>query len=267
MIWREQATWRGPSPNESGAMVEHRGLVLHIAEGFYDGTIGYQLSGRSRVSSHFIVGRDGRVAQMVDTDLDAWAEKAGNSRWLSSENEGFTLQHRLHATHSGWEYLTAAQLDANARLLLRAHQDYGVPLQVAHGPAERGLGHHSMGGVAWGHPDCPGPAIIGQKQAIVDRARALAGGQGGATDVGLVLGKIKGNAAVVVGNGRESWPVTDGGVLDRIKTAWGAPLVEYDTWDQVHAVVGSPAGVDVDLSKIPTAEMVAELLLRNTLGR
>jgi N-acetylmuramoyl-L-alanine amidase len=167
-IWRDIATWRGPTPNRGGAMVEHRGLVVHIAEGSFEGTIAWQYNPAAQVSSHFVVDVDGRIAQVVDTDVVAWTQKAGNGHWLSVENAGHTPNP-----------LTAAQVDANARLLARAHLEYGVPLLIATCPADRGLGHHSMGfecGVDWGHSACPGPAIKAQKPAILARAIEIVNG-------------------------------------------------------------------------------------------
>lgn len=181
--WTDLATWVGPTTARStGAMANPpRGLVLHIASGYYEGTISWQKrsSGADRTSSHFIVGRDGRCAQMVDTADGSWAQKSGNNTWLSIELEGFASDDGLHASHPGWETATGAQLEVCAKLLARAHRDYGIPLQLATSPSGRGLGHHSMGaesGVDWGHSACPGNAIKAQKPAILARAVAIANG-------------------------------------------------------------------------------------------
>lgn len=181
--WGDLAQWVGPTDNcgdgdqydtEPGdKMAEHRGLVVHIAEGYYGGTISWQRNPDAQVSSHFIVGRSGQVAQMVDTDTRAWAQRSGNARWLSVECEGFTSGHPLH--RPGWEALSAYQVEAVARLLARAHRDYGVPFTLAENPDGRGLGYHSMGYPDWGHRDCPGAPIIGQRGDILGRARAIAG--------------------------------------------------------------------------------------------
>jgi hypothetical protein len=181
--WTDIATWVGATSarNAGGMSNPPRGLVLHIASGFYDGTISWQKrdSGSDRTSSHFIVGRDGRCAQMVDTADASWAQKSGNGTWLSIELEGFAPDDGLHASHPGWETATAAQVEVCARLLARAHAVYGVPLQLATSPSGRGLGHHSMGaesGVDWGHSACPGTAIKNQKPAILARAQQLTDG-------------------------------------------------------------------------------------------
>jgi hypothetical protein len=53
-------------------------------------------------------------------------------------------------------------------------------LQVADSPAGYGLGHHGMGGAAWGgHYDCPGPNNVALKPAIVARAIEIVNGVGG----------------------------------------------------------------------------------------
>ncbi|MDG4813912.1 peptidoglycan recognition family protein [Micromonospora sp. WMMD956] len=146
----------------------HHGVVVHIAAGYFDGTITWQRNPASRVSSHFIVAKDGRIAQMVDTDIRAWTQRAGNRTWLSIENEGFLP-----------DPLTPPQLESNAQLLARAHTEHGVRLQIASSPDGRGLGHHSMGaenGYDWGHSQCPGPAIVAQKPAIVARAKQIVEG-------------------------------------------------------------------------------------------
>lgn len=190
--WTDLAVWVGNTINEGDGdgtplepddrLSDVRGLVLHIASGFYDGTIAWQRNSSADVSSHFIVARDGRCAQMVDTADRSWAQRSGNSTWLSVELEGFAPDDPLHAKHPGWERLTDAQLEVCARLFAKAHQVHGtakVPLQLATSPAGRGLGHHSMGaenGYDWGHSQCPGAAIKAQKPAILARAQAIASG-------------------------------------------------------------------------------------------
>src|SRR3990167_4131885 len=169
--WNDLATWRGPTPNKSaGGQTQVRGLVVHIAEGWFEGTISWQLNPKADVSSHFIVSRDGDIAQMVDTADAAWTQRSGNGHWLSVECEGFTKDNERNP--GGWEKLTDAQLDAVARLLHKCHQLHDVPLQTTTSATGRGLGHHSMG-ADWGHKACPGRPIIAQKPAIVKRALAL----------------------------------------------------------------------------------------------
>jgi N-acetyl-anhydromuramyl-L-alanine amidase AmpD len=146
-----------------GGQVEVRGVVVHIMAGTLAGTDAWFRNPAAKASSHFGTGRAGQLVQWVDTRNRAWAQGDGNQAWISVENEG-----------RGGDALTDAQLDRCAEVLAWAHREYGVPLQVATTPAGRGLGHHGMGGKAWGnHPNCPGPRIIAQKPEIVRRARLL----------------------------------------------------------------------------------------------
>jgi hypothetical protein len=166
--WSDIAEWRGPTVNVGGPMVEQRGLVIHIAEGTYEGTIAWQKNPAAQVSSHFVVGKDGHIAQVVDTATTAWTQRLGNGHWLSVENEGYSTGP-----------LTPAQVEANARLFAYGHKALGWPLQLATSPSGRGLGHHSMGaesGVDWGHSECPGAAIKAQKPAILARAIQIVNG-------------------------------------------------------------------------------------------
>jgi hypothetical protein len=163
--WPDVGGWVG-TDNHGGAMSGHRGLVVHIAEGTYLGTISWEKNSDSRVSSHFVTARDGRCAQMVDTANKSWCQVAGNSEWLSVENEG----------HSG-DKLTEKQLDLVAKMFAKGHVVYGYPLQVASGPNGYGLGSHRMGGDAWGgHYSCPGSPIIAQFPEIVNRAKKIVNG-------------------------------------------------------------------------------------------
>jgi len=171
-VWTDLAQWRGPTPNRvPGGMVEVRGVVVHIADGFYEGTISHQLDPATEVSSHFIVGRDGRIAQMVDTADKAWTQKAGNGHWISVECEGFSCDSPHHGSHPGWEKLTEKQILAVGRIVAKVHQEYRVPLTLTAEPTGLGLGHHSMGGSAWGHLKCPGAPVIAQKPRILVAAR------------------------------------------------------------------------------------------------
>lgn len=183
-MWWTDLAERRPTSAHGGSMYEVRGLVIHIAQGYYEGTISTQQDPSNNVSSHFVTsdgvkgqGQDGDIAQCVDTDLIAWTQQNGNGHWLSVENAGF-IPHPL----------TDAQVEAIAQLFARGHREYGYPLQLATSPEGRGLGHHSMGtnghdnptdtwtGPQWGHEDCPGPNIVKQKQAILDRAIAIVNG-------------------------------------------------------------------------------------------
>ncbi|MEV0553129.1 N-acetylmuramoyl-L-alanine amidase [Streptomyces sp. NPDC050597] len=160
------AQWRPiPINFTNNGQTQVRGVVVHIMAGTLAGTDSWFRNSQAQASSHFGTGKGGALYQWVDTTDRAWAQAAGNTSWLSVENEG-----------KGGDTLTDAQLDRNAQVLAWAHKTHGVPLQVADGPNGRGLGYHGMGGKAWGnHPSCPGSRIVAQLPEIVRRAKLLAG--------------------------------------------------------------------------------------------
>lgn len=163
--WTDIAQWVGPTPNQSGAMREYRGVVLHVMQGSLPGSIAWGKNPDSNVSFHFGTAKDGRCQQLVDTDITAWTQVSGNGHWLSIENEDY----------SG-NPLSAAQVEKCAQIYARAVREYGIPLQITDSPNGYGLGWHGMGGANWGgHYDCPGEPIKAQRQQILDRAKQILG--------------------------------------------------------------------------------------------
>lgn len=162
------ADWRPIDTNHSdGGMGPILGVTLHIMAGTLEGTQAWFGNPQAEASSHFGTGKKGALRQWVDTSDKAWAQAKGNPNWISIENEG-----------RGGDELTDAQLDRCAQVLAWAHQTHGVPLQVTTSPSGRGLGHHAMGGAAWGnHTACPGGRIVAQKPEIVRRAKAIVAGK------------------------------------------------------------------------------------------
>lgn len=161
------ARWRGPVPNQGGAMGPILGLVLHIQEGSEAGTDAWFHNSSSKVSAHFGNPKSGPLDQWVEVGTVAWAEVSGNTNWISVENEG----------HSG-DSLTASQLENVAQLLAWLHTTQGVPLAVSDTPATGtpGLTGHGLGGNAWGgHYDCPGAPILSQRGAIIARGQQILG--------------------------------------------------------------------------------------------
>lgn len=162
------ASWRPiPVNYTANGQTEVRGVVVHIMAGTLPGTDSWFRNAQARASSHFGTGKAGALYQWVDTKDRAWAQAAGNTSWISVENEG-----------KGGDVLTDEQLTRNAEVLAWAHQVYSVPLQVASGPDGKGLGWHAMGGSGWGgHTSCPGPKIVAQLPEIVRRAKNIISGE------------------------------------------------------------------------------------------
>lgn len=165
-LW-SRATYLGPpDSNWAGSMVEYRGLVEHIAQGSYQGTISWQKNPVSDVSSHFVIDYDGTCAQLLDTSLTAWTQSAGNGHWVSAELAGFNTG-----------VYTPEQQETLSQLYAWLHTTHGVMLQLTDSPSGRGWGWHGMGGTAWGnHPDCPGPNNVAARGAMLNRTVQILGG-------------------------------------------------------------------------------------------
>ncbi|WP_393057751.1 N-acetylmuramoyl-L-alanine amidase [Streptomyces sp. LN549] len=160
------AVWHSVRNFTADGQDEVRGVVVHIMAGSLEGSQAWFDNPTAQASSHFGTGKAGALRQWVDTADRAWAQSAGNRTWLSVENEG-----------QGGDVLTDAQLDRNAQVLAWAHKKYGVPLRLATGPSDRGLGYHAMGGSEWGgHASCPGARIVAQLPEVVARAKRLVAG-------------------------------------------------------------------------------------------
>ena len=188
MAWFAGAVKRPIAHNFSvGGMIRPlHGLVLHIEEGTEAGTRSWFNASKAErqvaleaawkkkgshgpkpkafeSSAHFGNPKKGRLEQFVDTKNKAFAQMAGNSQWISVENEGKT-----------GDSLTPNQINNLAALLAWLAQTEGVPLQPADTPASFGLGWHGMGGKAWGsHFDCPGKPILAQRGQIILMASIL----------------------------------------------------------------------------------------------
>ncbi len=197
------ATWKPiPVNHTPGGMGTIYGVTLHIMAGTLEGTDAWFHNSRAQASSHFGTGKAGQLRQWVDSRDKSWAQAEGNPHWISIENEG-----------RGGDKLTDAQLDRCAEVLAWAHKTHGVPLQVTSSPNGRGLGHHAMGGSAWGgHSACPGPKIVAQKPEIVRRAKLIVGGGPDPKPVDLTTMKWPGRALqytkgkrVIVGDDVEAW--------------------------------------------------------------
>lgn len=161
------AVWR-PVPNFGGPMETYLGVVIHVTAGEGD-PYNWFSDPVSQVSSHFGIGNgqggmaDGLLEQFVDTANQSWAQASGNGSYLSVETEGEPT-----------DPLTSEQIWTFARVMVWAHQMYGIPLQLAETPGQTGLIWHGAGGSAWGgHLDCPGPQRVAQRAQILNAAKAM----------------------------------------------------------------------------------------------
>lgn len=172
-----------PSPNHGGAM-QPEYLVIHYTAGStLEGSIAWFKNRDAKASAHLVIGRDGRVIQMVPFNRVAWhagqsvwagrsglnafsigieldnagrLERAG-SRWVSpvskrsyADDDVLVAPHRNDrpgSPPSGWHEYTEAQMEATmkvAQLLMHHYRLAAI------------LGHDD---IAPGRKSDPGPAF------------------------------------------------------------------------------------------------------------
>lgn len=77
---------QAPSPNHGGP-VHHEFLLVHYTAGRdLDSSVRWLRDPRSKASAHLVIGRDGRIVQLVNFMEIAW--HAGNSTWTNPISSG-----------------------------------------------------------------------------------------------------------------------------------------------------------------------------------
>ena len=136
------------------------------------------------LESHFIVGRDGRAWQLVDTGRSADANYRANRRPDGTGAISIETEDNIGSPDSlPW---TSAQIDTLVRLALWAARVHGIPRRRCRTPSDPGQGYHTMFGApsAWTpvSKTCPGTIRIRQFNQTVLPA-IVAGSAGGGLSV------------------------------------------------------------------------------------
>jgi len=126
---------RNRGPND----ISH--IVIHVAEGYYNGTISHFRNSTTNVSAHFVISRNGDIAQMVEIEDAAWHAGCYNDFSIGIEHEGFV-------DHPD-DWFTPAMYQASADLVTWLSENYGIPANRDHivGHSEIGVCNHN------GHTD------------------------------------------------------------------------------------------------------------------
>ena len=141
-------------------------VVLHIAQGTYQGTIDWFKNPVAKVSSHFVIARDGRIAQCVKLEHMAWTNgwdyrkpirTAYNPNFDNPLIMGWFQAHvnpnwaTITIEHEGYHHedLTDPQLVASARLTRWLCNRFNIPPDETHI-----LGHYELDSV--NKSNCPG---------------------------------------------------------------------------------------------------------------
>jgi len=134
-----EANWRrADRPDDFG--IDR--VIIHVTQGSFDSAVRVFQDPAHRAATHYIVGQDGRVVQMI-RELDV-AYQAGNrsfnERAIGIEHEGFVDRPKD---------LTKAMYESSARLTASVCARYGIPIDREHI-----IGHVEVPGTD--HTD-PGP--------------------------------------------------------------------------------------------------------------
>ncbi len=116
-------------------------IVVHITDGGanINGTIGWFKNPAAKVSSHYVIGQDGEIVQMVAHNDVAWHAGSANGTSIGIE----------HVANTKGLTPTAAQMCASAALVTWLCDQYGIPADRAHI-----LGHAEADGKTT-HKACP----------------------------------------------------------------------------------------------------------------
>lgn len=122
-IWRPAHKGNYTNANRDRSRINK--LVVHVAQGSYSGTISWFKDRRANVSAHYVLSRNGKVAQCVrDADI-AW--HAGNWRYnkvsIGIEHEGYADRRKT------W---SDAMYHASARLAAHLSKRHNIPLDRRH---------------------------------------------------------------------------------------------------------------------------------------
>ena len=141
-------------------------IVLHVAEGTFNGTVSWCCNKNSGVSCHFVSGENGEIENIVDLDKAAFCngtdttqgakydyrrstnrlvrERKTNANYytISIENAGFSSKDRYGA-------LTDKQYDAVLNLIKELVTKYDIPVDREHI-----VGHYEIAPKE--KPNCPG---------------------------------------------------------------------------------------------------------------
>lgn len=106
------------TPGRGGHKVEQ--IVIHVADGSWDGTTSWFNDARCQVSAHYLVATDGRLARFVADADTAW--QAGN---FDVNRRSIGIEHEGRPSYRPWTP-SLPQLKASAELVAGLCHKYSV---------------------------------------------------------------------------------------------------------------------------------------------
>ena len=152
-------------PNRQGFTPQ--AWVCHIAEGTLNGTVSWFKNPDSQTSSNYVIGRDGRIVEMVPPEKAAWcngtSEDSSNRVWWGNSTSDLVKRLKSNANYytmsiefeGYWNVtkglISTAQLKAAAWLMKYVRRFYGINIPFNR---EHILGHYQVNPIT--KPHCPG---------------------------------------------------------------------------------------------------------------
>jgi N-acetylmuramoyl-L-alanine amidase len=102
-----------------------RKIVIHVAEGSYSGTISWFENCAAGGSAHYVISREGRVAQCVRDEDIAW-----HAGWWDTNTHSIGIEHAGYIDNPEW--LTRSMYHASARLSAWCCKKYEIPIDSKH---------------------------------------------------------------------------------------------------------------------------------------
>ena len=132
------------SPNFSPRRLPISVVVIHYTASLHiDGTVDWFRRKESGVSAHYVVGRDGRVVQMVKEDAVAWhAGRSSMKPWLPDGDPG--KEPNVNAFSVGIELVGTADSGFTDRQLASLYGLLETLVTTYHIPPERVVGHEDV---------------------------------------------------------------------------------------------------------------------------
>lgn len=92
---------------DHGLRPQTKGVVIHVNDGYFDGTISWFSGGAGGVGAHVEIG-DNRVWQLASLDRKCWHAVAANAFSIGFEHAGFGKQSRADWLNDGHELAYSA---------------------------------------------------------------------------------------------------------------------------------------------------------------
>ncbi len=118
-----------PSPNQGlrPANATVTAVVVHATvTPTTEATVDWFLTQRSQVSAHYVVGRDGRIVQMVDDTARAWHAGVSEMAGVKGVND-FSVGIEIVNLNDGKDPFTDAQYEAVAAIIRHIREQYDIP--------------------------------------------------------------------------------------------------------------------------------------------